>query len=121
MGGSARYASGEVSGTLDDRLYQYFLEKPGEYRFSVPNGEYEVILKMAEFAANNSTERVMSISLEGGVVESGLSIYERVGKGRALDLAYEVTVQDGILNIGFVKAAGSAKEPVVSGISVRRK
>ena len=121
MDGVARSSGAGVLGTQDDQLYQRYIEKPGEYRFTVPNGTYTVIIKLAEFVAKNSSERVMSLTLEGSPAVSNLSIFGLVGKNVALDLTYTVVVQDGILNVGFVKAPTSAKDPVVSAISVRRQ
>jgi hypothetical protein len=63
----------------------------------------------------------MTIMLEETPLVSDLSIFAQVGKNTALDVFGDVVVQDGILNVKFIKAAGSGKEPVVSAISVYRK
>ena len=67
--GSAKSSSSAVAGTLDDPLYQKYREKPGEYKFTVPNGNYQVTLKFAEFAVSNATARKMKITIEGVVVD----------------------------------------------------
>ncbi len=120
-GGTARSYSTAVSGTFDDLLYQRLRESPGEYRFSLPNGSYSVILRFAEFQANASTDRVMKITLEGVIVESALSIYGQAGRFTALDKTYSVTVNDGVLNIAFAKSTvvSSSLWPIVSAIEVR--
>lgn len=118
-GGAAKSSNNPVSGTDDDFLYQKFREKPGEYRITVPDDTYDVTLKFAEFAANNADERRMQISMEGTVVEPGLSVYGAVGKNAAFDKRYTVTVSDGLLVIGFAKASGASKEPVISAIEVK--
>lgn len=117
--GAAKSSNNAVSGTGDDFLYQKFREKPGEYRITVPDDTYDVTLKFAEFVADRADERRMQISLEGSVVEPGLSVYGIVGKNAALDRTYTVTVSDGLLAIGFAKAPGAGKEPAVSAIEVK--
>ena len=117
--GAAKSATNAVSGTDDDFLYQKFREKPGDYRITAPDDTYDVTLKFAEFAANNANERRMRISMEGTVVEPGLSIYEVAGKNAAWDKTYTVAVTDGLLVIGFAKAPGASKEPAVSAIEVK--
>jgi hypothetical protein len=116
-GGSAKSTNTAVAGTDDDLLYQRWRENPGEYRFAVPNGAYQVTLKFAEFEANKASDRVMRISGEGAVLESALSIYGQVGKAVALDKTYTVTVSDGSLDLAFVKNGGR-KSPVVSAIRI---
>lgn len=119
-GGAAKSSNSSVDGTVDDALFQKSREKPGEYRFTLPAGEYSVILSFAEFQASNATDRQMRITLEGVTVESALSIYSSAGgKYRALERAYTATVTDGVLNIAFVKSANSKNEPIVSAIEVR--
>lgn len=117
--GTAKSTTTAVGGTLDDGLYQKWRDAPGEYRFTVPNGNYEVTLKFAEFEASKSTARVMQIMLETTVVETALSVYGQVGKAVALDKVYTITVSDGVLNIVFTKNGGTMN-PMISGIQVRR-
>ena len=118
--GQAKTSSNPVAGTEDDLLYQKYREKPGEYKFTVPNGVYEVTLKFAEFVVTNATDRNMTISFEG-VARETFSVYGLVGKNTALDKVYEVTVSDGILNIGLARGPGAGKDPDVSAIKVRQK
>jgi hypothetical protein len=118
--GSARSSVAAVAGTNDDLLYQKYREIVGEYKFTVPNGVYEVTLKFAEFVVNNGVDRIMKITMEGMVVESGLSVYAQVGKDTALDTVYTVTVNDGVLNIAFAKGSGAKKSPAISAIRVRK-
>jgi thermitase len=116
-GGSAVFNSRAVSGTTDDPLYQAYRVDPTSYRFVLPNGTYQVTLRFAEFEVKSAKDRKMKITMEGTVVESGLSIYQEVGQYAALDKTYQVTVSDGELTIGFAKNGGK-KDPVVSAISI---
>ncbi|MBC8263865.1 MAG: hypothetical protein H8E47_07045, partial [Anaerolineales bacterium] len=88
-----------------------------EYRYTLPNGDYEVTLKFAEFEVDDATDRQMRITIEGMVVEDALSIYGEVGQDAALDRIYQVTVSDGELNVVFEKSGGE-KHPVISAIAV---
>ena len=116
--GSAMSSRSAVGGTTDDVLYQKYRELAGEYKFTVPNGTYRVTLKFAEFSATTAAARAMTITMEGTVVESSLSVFGLVGKAVALDRTYTVSVTDGLLNIAFAKAAGASSTPDVSAIQV---
>nr|MBC7244656.1 S8 family serine peptidase [Chloroflexota bacterium] len=117
LGGTARSSTKAVNGTEDDPLYQHWRDNPGEYRFAVPNGTYQVVLRFAEFETSKPSDRIMRITIEGVTVESGFSICKLVGMYTALDKVYLVTVSDGELNIIFTKNGGK-KNPVVSAIEV---
>jgi thermitase len=118
--GTAKSATKPVAGTEDDLLYQKYREKPGEYRFTVPNGTYEVTLRFAEFVVTTATARNMTVSFEG-VPADTFSVYGVVGLDTALDKVYTVSVTDGILNVGFARGPGAGKDPDVSAIKVRTK
>ncbi len=118
VSGSAKSSTMSVAGTTDDFLFQKYREGMSEYRFTVPNGTYQVELSFVEFVAGKAGERVMRISLEGAIVENALDIYAVAGKGALVQRSYTVTVSDGILNLGFAKSGGS-KAPMVSAILVR--
>ncbi len=117
--GSAKSSSMAVAGSDDDLLYQKRRDKPGQYRFAVPNGVYQVTLKFAEFEVGKAGDRLMRITIEDVVVENALDLYAAVGKAAALDRVYTASVSDGVLNIVFAKTGGSRKEPQVSAIAVQ--
>ena len=116
--GAAKSTTLAVAGTLDDALYQRWRDNPVEYRFTVPNGAYNVILRFAEFETTRASDRLMQITIEGVTVEPALSIYGLVGRATALDRVYAVTVNDGALNISFVRNGGR-KNPAVAAIEIR--
>ncbi len=117
-GGTAYSSTTAVANTVDDLLYQKYIEKPLEYDFTVPSGTYVVTLKFAEFVVTNATDRLMAISMEGVAVDT-FSVWNLVGKAVALDRTYTVTVTDGILNIGFARSGSAKKDPDVSAIEVK--
>jgi len=118
VSGTAKSSTTAVNGTVDDLLYQKYREGMTAYQFTVPNGQYQVTLKFAEFAASSSKQRIMKITIEGVVVESALNVLALAGKATAFDRTYTTTVADGILNIAFAQNGGSYK-PMVSAIEVK--
>ena len=117
--GTAKSVTTAVNGTLDDPLYQKYRDTPAEYRFTLPNGAYQVTLRLAEFSATAANTRVFKVTIEGVDVETALDVYKLAGKANALDKTYAVNVSDGILNIVLAKNGGKAGyNPVVSGIAV---
>lgn len=108
-----------LSNTDDDPLYQQYREGAIEYRFTAPNGSYNVRLRWAEMAANGAGQRVMSVSIEGIVVEPSLDVFVRAG-GRYLawDGMYtDIPVNDGVLNIVLTRVGGRYN-PMIAGIEV---
>lgn len=116
--GSAKSSTTAVNGTLDDLLYQKYREGMSYYRFTVPNGTYQVALRFAEFGASKAGARVMKITLNGTVVETGLDVYKTVGKASALTKTYTVSVSNGLVTIAFAKASGTLS-PMVAAIEVK--
>ncbi len=117
--GTAKSTTTAVAGTTDDALYQKYREIVGEYRFQVPNGQYLVTLRFAEFTVTKATDRPMKITIEGVVVENNLSVYGVVGLATALDRTYTANVSDGLLTIAFAKGAGASKSPAINAILVK--
>lgn len=118
VGGTTASSSLAVAGTRDDLLFQKYRQGMAEFKFTVPNGAFQVRLRFAEFAATAAGQRVMQITLEGVTVESVLDLYATAGSAAALDRASTVVVSDGVLNIGFARAGGTLP-PVVSAIEVQ--
>jgi len=118
VGGTTGSSATPVNGTADDFIFQKYRQGMSEYKFTVPNGGFQVRLRFAEFAATAPGQRVMQITLEGLLVESALDLYAVAGAATALDRTYTVIVSDGILNIGFAQAGGTLA-PVVSAIEVQ--
>jgi hypothetical protein len=110
VGGTADSAANPIAGTTDDLLYQ--TERwgsPVEYRFTVPNGTYQVRLLFAEVYWTAAGARVFDISLEGALAVDDLDIWALVGKDRPTELTRTVTVSDGVLNIVATASADAAK------------
>jgi hypothetical protein len=115
------YSTGErITNTSDPTLYQtesWFSGGDGQYRFTVPNGNYRVTLKFAEIydGINPDNPRIFSVAIEGKQVISNLYLYSTSGLYSATDGTYHVTVNDGILDIDFIKGL---ENPKISAIEI---
>jgi hypothetical protein len=115
------YSTGEsITNTSDPTLYQtesWFSGGDGQYRFTVPNGNYRVTLKFAEIydGINPDNPRIFNVAIEGKQVISNLYLYSTSGLYSATDGTYQVTVNDGILDIDFIKGL---ENPKISAIEI---
>ena len=99
-----------VAGTVDDALYQAQRYAANlQYRFTVPNGAYTVKVKMAETYWTAAGQRVFNIFAEGLLEASNVDIFALApGQNRALDLQFNVAVNDGVLNLDFTGVTDNA-------------
>jgi peptidoglycan/xylan/chitin deacetylase (PgdA/CDA1 family) len=105
-----------IADTADQVLYQSNRFNMLGYRFTVPNGSYQVTLKFAElYQYAYLGRRVFDVRIEGTTVLSGLDITARVGIYRALDYSFVTSVSDGLLAIDFVPVKDA---PIVNAISI---
>jgi YVTN family beta-propeller protein len=112
-----------IAGTADPALYQTERWDPGTapelgYAFTVPNGTYTVKLHFAETWSGGLADgrRVFDVFLENQLVLDNLDIFAEVGGYTALIKTFQVTVNDGQLNINF--AHGSADDPQIGAIEI---
>jgi Malectin domain len=109
-----------IAGTPDQPLYQTerYWHGTGGYKFTVPNGTYNLVFKFAEIYPYTSTGyRVFSVKLEGATKISGLDVFAVApGRYRAHDVPVSsVVVADGVLDIDFVPIAGN---PAIKAIAI---
>lgn len=108
----------DIANTENDELY--LTERFGAdfgYDVALENGTYKIVLHFVELfwgaPGNGSTggtgDRVFDVSLEGVVVKNNYDIFEDVGALVATQEEFEVTLTDGVLNIGFLAEADNAK------------
>lgn len=117
IGGKTYKTSQTISGTTTPSLYQ--TERYGAMRYSFPvsNGNYEVVIKMAEIYHSARDKRVFSIKAEGIEVLSNIDIFAEVGKNRALNKSFNIQVQDGKVDLEFLQKINN---PKVSGIEIKK-
>ncbi|WP_373493885.1 LamG-like jellyroll fold domain-containing protein, partial [Aquiflexum sp.] len=93
----------------------------GSMVFSIPieQGEYIVRLYFGNSGSNTSNigDRFFDIKIEGQLVYNDLDLVQRFGHGSAGMEEFSADVNDGLLNIEFIKQTGN---PTISAIEVLR-
>ncbi|MCK5740032.1 DUF4038 domain-containing protein, partial [bacterium] len=116
VGGNTYRTYDTISGTTNDIVYQTERWGLTAYRFSVPNGNYQVKLHFAEIYLEAANKRVIDVSLEGAPALTSLDIFAEVGHDAALiKILNTIAVSDGILDIEFFR---DVEDPKISGIEV---
>ncbi len=99
----AAFPNNAITGTSEAPLYQTVRYNVSAYRLPASNGLCNVTLKFCEPHYHTAGVRVFDVKLQGRAVVTNLDIFARVGKDRALDLAFtNVVVTNGWLDIDFV-------------------
>ncbi len=114
-GGTASTTNDAISGTTDDVLYQS--ERYGNYSYDIalPNGTYDVTLKMVEMYFNATGERVFDVSVEGTEEITDFDLYQTAGHDVAHDVVVTgVQVSDGELNIQLTSDVNNASLAALS-------
>jgi chitinase len=108
-----------IAGTSDPALYQSYdlFNNWAGYAFDVPNGSYQVTLKMVEDWANAAGQRKFDVRIEGTTVLTAFDIFASCGAFTACDRTFAATVTDGQLNVQF-NMNGGANYATVSAIAV---
>src|SRR5262249_26181884 len=91
-----------IAGTADPKLYQTerYNFPTLTYQFGVPNGNYTVIVKLAEIYDTAAGQRPMNITLNGTTVATNLDVWTAAGgPNRAYDLSYPVSVTTVVLTV----------------------
>lgn len=116
--GNVTKVSQHISHTNDQELYQ--TQRTGLTHFDVsnlPEGRYKVALHFADTTSTYKNQRVFSINAEGKKVQKNLDIWRK--SGGAMSTVYvkqfNVTVDDGTLDIDFKASKGST---VLSAVEV---
>ena len=109
-GGSTFSTVDAISGTVEDTLYQTErYDNTFTYDFTVPSGEYNVTIHLAEIFHTSSGQRVFSVAIEDVTVISEIDLYDTVGHDAAYQQTFRTTVTDGILTIYLFKLIDTAK------------
>ena len=121
IGESATYTTTDVIwGTGEPALYQterWWQSADGGYRFELPNGDYEVVIKLAEiYAPAKIGSRVFSVQVQGATVMAHLDVLDLAGLDMAYDVVAPAQVRHGILAVDLIAESGN---PAVKAIGVR--
>jgi hypothetical protein len=116
MGGKVAGFKAVVGNTVQDTIYQTVRYGAQGYHLKVPDGIYNVTLKLNEPFYDAPGKRRFGMTVQGAVVADGLDVFAKVGKNQAYDVVAEkIQVQNGALEIGFVREKG---HPCIAGIEV---
>ncbi|MCK5740081.1 malectin, partial [bacterium] len=117
VGGDVYQVSYSISYTDDDVLFQSEHFGMEAYRFTVPDGWYNVALLFAENYYRETGRRVMDVAIEGQPVLEDFDIFkESGGRNYAMEQIFtDIFVQDGVLDISFTGLVDEAK---ISAIAI---
>src|SRR5216683_7088575 len=116
-GGSTASTTSNIANTPDPKLYQTERYGNSSYQFTVPNGNYNVVLKFAEVYWTKTGQRLFNVSINGTQVLTNFDIVAAAGASlTAVDKTFPVTVTNGQVTIQFT--AGSVDLPKVSAIQI---
>jgi hypothetical protein len=109
VGGQAYLAARPIANTADDALYQSERYNLSGYRFDVPDGRYQVTLRLAELYYSTPDARVFDIKIEGQTVFANVDAY-RLANGRdtAVDLTTSIDVTGRQLTIDVTNKVNAA-------------
>ena len=98
-------------------LYKSEYWAPDEFsiNFTVENGEYDVIVHLAEYFYATTESRVFTINVNNESVFKDFDIYNSVGFGVATKRKIKVKVTDNLIT---VDATSSVENPKISGIEI---
>ena len=116
IGGTAYSTSGEIANTQEDKIFHTFINGAVEYKITVPNGEYDIILMMMENYFDQSGKRIFNVAIENQLVIDSLDLFQKVGKNTAFNCeARSIKIEDGIIDIHFSEIKDFA---VLNGIKI---
>ena len=117
-GGNTFSTTNTISNTNDPVLYQTERFGPTTYNFTVPNGNYSVVLKFAEIYWTAVGQREFNVAINGTAVLTNFDIVAAAGGSfKAIDKTFAVTVTNGTIAIQF--STGAADYAKVSAIQVQ--
>jgi beta-galactosidase len=107
-----------ISGTSDDPLYQTTMDGIESYRFDVPDGEYEVEIRMVENVYKHSDKRKFDIWINDLLAFRNLDLANEYGYLHAVSRKFIIHVNSGQgIELKFQSQIG---EVVLSSIRVKK-
>lgn len=108
-GGDSFSTDKEISGTIEDILYQS--ERVGDvaYRLPVANGSYWLNIHLAEFYWVQAGKRQFDMFIEGDKILNDFDILNVVEPNEALTYKFFIEIKDGFLDLQFNTEIDRAK------------
>jgi hypothetical protein len=118
-GATAEFPNTHFADADHDAIYRTVRYGMKAYYLDVPNGTYNVTLKLCEPYYAEKGKRVFGAKVQGKTLFEHLDLFAAVGKDRALDKTAEnVKVTDGRLTIAFL---AETEFPCIAGIVIEGK
>jgi hypothetical protein len=115
-GALAQFPATQFTAADHNTVYQTVRFGMKAYHIDVPNGKYNVTLKLCEPAHSEKGKRVFGAKVQGKTLFENLDVFAAVGKDHALDkTANNVRVTDGRLTIEFI---AETEFPCIAGIVI---
>ncbi len=115
-GQTALFPARAIAEADDISVYQSVRYDVKSYRISVPNGVYNVTLKLCEPHYNERGKRIFGAKVQDRLLFEHLDIFAKVGKNRAMDVtAKDVKIIDGRLMVQFLY---EVEFPCIAGIAI---
>jgi hypothetical protein len=115
-GALAQFPNSRFVDADHDTIYQTVRYGMRAYHIDVPNGTYNVTLKLCEPHYAEKGKRVFGAKVQGRTLFEHLDLFAAVGKDRASDKTAEgVKVTDGRLTVEFV---AETEFPCIAGIAI---
>lgn len=118
-GGIDAFPGNAVANTEDDPLYNYARSKNGSftgYNIPLANGNYTVVLQLAETFFTEDNKRVFDVRAEGNLAINDIDLHAASGgKWVAIERTFPVTVSDGNLDLDL---SASVNNPLINAIVV---
>ena len=123
VGGRSVSATLPISNTQDEALFQKARvwdgwDSPG-YRFTVPDGQYEVTLFFAETQYARAGQRQFNVRIGDDTVLTAFDVLAVAGPQRVVQRTFTTTVSGSVLSITFCQIDGRG-EPFVNAVEVRQ-
>lgn len=105
-----------AAGAAEETIYQTFWDYVSKIEVPLPNGTYTIKLHYADFWGS-PTGRNFDINFENGqLIDPAFNIYNAAGgNGKAVVKSYDITVNDGMLNIDFT---ANKQSVLISGMEI---
>ena len=106
-----------IANTPDEQIYQQQWTNNDDInlQFPVEDGNYSVVLKFADISGGNN---VFNIDIERQTLAANVDVNAVVGFTNAYDMAFNVSVFDGVLNIDLLQQVG---QPSIAGVVIRKQ
>lgn len=107
-----------VSGSLDDPLFQTMRENVSAYQFDVPNGKYEIELRFVEPKFKEGGRRIFDVAVNGKMILKNLDLAKEDGFMQSVIKKIAVsTADDQGIKIKFVAIKD---KPILSGVKIKK-